>query len=120
MKKVILVLIVVALIAVSAAAFARYSDIATIAAGLSLSGSTANVTGEVSAQDIPSAVSVVVRLEQKTGESWSTVTSWTKSSTMSALAGGTYTLPQRGTYRTKTIGTVNSETATKLSGEKTW
>lgn len=101
----------------------RYSLTSSISAGLSISGGTAHVTGNVSAMYASAHCSIKVRLQKKDNNGvWRGVKTWTSSGTLSASAGGDVSVTS-GSYRTCVTATVTyngqSEYPVKYSGTKT-
>lgn len=100
----------------------RYSLTSSISAGLSISGGKAHVTGNVSAKYASAHCSIKVQLQKKINGTWYGVKSWTSSGTLSASAGGDYSVSS-GSYRTCVTATVTyngqSEHPFKYSGTKT-
>ena len=101
----------------------RYSLTSSISAGLSISGGTAHVTGNVSAKYTSAHCSIKVQLQKKDSNGvWRGVKSWTNSGTWSTSAGGDVSVTS-GSYRTCVTATVTyngqSEYPVKYSGTKT-
>ena len=100
----------------------RYSLTSSISAGLSISGGKAHVTGNVSAKYASAHCSIKVQLQKKINGTWYGIKSWTSSGTLSASAGGDYSVSS-GSYRTCVTATVtyngDSEHPYVYSGTKT-
>ena len=101
----------------------RYSLTSSISAGLSISGSTAHATGNISAKYTTANCSIKVKLQKKGSDGvWRTLKSWSSSGTWSASAGGDYSVTP-GSYRTCVTATVTyngqSEHPFKYSGTRT-
>lgn len=101
----------------------RYNLTSTISASLSISGGTAHVAGNVSAKYASAHCSIKVQLQKKDSNGvWRGVKSWTSSGTLSASAGGDYSVSS-GSYRTCVTATVTyngqSEHPFKYSGTRT-
>lgn len=101
----------------------RYSLTSSISAGLSISGGTAHVVGNVTAKYASAHCSIKVQLQKKDSNGvWRGVKSWTNSGTLSTSAGGDYSVSS-GSYRTCVTATVtyngNSEHPYAYSGTKT-
>lgn len=86
----------------------RYSYTASITAGLSFSGNSANCSGTVTPSGYDD-VSVTVTLYRQNGSSWDYVTSWSGSAEdgSTAGAGGSVTVGS-GTYKVTTRGNVGN------------
>lgn len=97
-----------------------YENAASIAAVLSINGSTAYCTAEVAAKKVTS-IKVTMRLQRKNGSSWYTVKSWSESTTSSGkVMSKSYTLVTRGSYRVYAIFDVGGESLTYTSPTKTF
>lgn len=101
----------------------RYSLTSSISAGLSISGGKAHVVGNISAKYASAHCSIKVQLQKKDSNGvWRGVKSWTSSGTLSASAGGDYSVSS-GSYRTCVTATVTyngqSEHPYKYSGTRT-
>lgn len=101
----------------------RYSLTSSISAGLSISGGKAHVVGNISAMYASAHCSIKVQLQKKDSNGvWRGVKSWTSSGTLSASAGGDYSVSS-GSYRTCVTATVTyngqSEHPYKYSGTRT-
>jgi len=101
----------------------RYSLTSSISAGLSISGGTAHVTGNVSAKYASAHCSIKVQLQKKDSNGvWHGVKSWTNSGTLGVSAGGDVSVSS-GSYRTCVTATVtyngDSEHPYKYSATKT-
>lgn len=101
----------------------RYSLTSVISASLSISGGKAHVAGMVSAKYASAHCSIKVQLQKKGSDgAWHGVKSWTSSGTLSASAGGNYSVSS-GSYRTCVTATVtyngSSEHPYAYSGTKT-
>lgn len=101
----------------------RYTLTSSISAGLSISGGTAHVTGNVSAKYTSAHCSIKVRLQKKDSNgNWHSVKSWSNSGTWGTSAGGDVSVTS-GSYRTCVTATVTyngqSEYPVKYSGTKT-
>lgn len=101
----------------------RYSLTANISAALSISGGKAHVAGGIGAKYASAHCSIKVQLQKKDSNGvWHGVKSWTSSGTMSASAGGDYSVSS-GSYRTCVTATVTyngqSEHPYKYSGTRT-
>ena len=84
----------------------RYSLTSRITASLSISGGTAHVAGNVSAMYASAHCTIKVQLQKKDSNGvWRGVKSWTSSGTLSASAGGDYSVSS-GSYRTCVTATV--------------
>lgn len=121
MKKRVFCLVLFLLVAVGSFAWARYSQINVIGAGLSISNGVAYSDGFVTPQTSGTKSSVTARLQKWNGSGWDTKATWTGSGTTlsGASAGGSKSI-DGGTYRTWTTGTCGSETAQKYSAEKNY
>lgn len=98
----------------------QYVNTATISASVKITGSNAHVTADVTAKRV-CHVSVVMRLQYKDGNTWTTKRSWVAGSNngykfMSEDAA----LSQRGQYRTYAIFNVAGEETTYASTPKTY
>lgn len=93
----------------------QYINTATISADLSISGSTAHVYAKATAKRV-CHVSVVMRLQYKDGDTWTTKKSWIAASDSGykVLSEDT-TLTQRGLYRTYASFDVAGEKLTYTS-----
>ena len=101
----------------------RYSLTSSITASLSISGGKAHVAGGVGAKYASAHCSIKVQLQKKDSNGvWRGVKSWTSSGTLSASAGGDYSVSS-GSYRTCVTATVTyndqSEHPYKYSGTRT-
>ena len=85
----------------------RFTYISAVSAKLSISGSTATVSGMI-IPDSNYATDVTVRLQKlESNGTWSTVASWSDSNSAGySSAGGSATITAGETYRTYTIGHV--------------
>lgn len=101
----------------------RYTLTSSISAGLSISGGTAHVTGNVSAKYTSAYCSIKVQLQKKDSNGvWHSVKSWSNSGTWGVSAGGDISVTS-GSYRTCVTATVTyngqSEYPVKYSATKT-
>lgn len=102
----------------------RYTLTSSISAGLSISGGTAHVTGNVTARYASAHCSIKVKLQKKDSNGvWRSVKSWSNSGTLCVSAGGDVSVSS-GSYRTCVTATVTyndqSEYPVKYSGTKTY
>lgn len=103
------VLCLIALIAISVTAYARYSYISTLSTGLSISASDiATASGRITPKQDDLKCTISVTIKKKNGSNWSTYAGpWTGSGTgyNGASASGTKTLDP-GTYKAVAVGKV--------------
>lgn len=106
---IIIAFCLIATIALATTAFARYSYISTLSAGLSISSSgTATATGSISPKESGLKTTVSVTLKKQNGSSWSTYGgAWSNSGTgySGTSASGSKTL-EAGTYKVVVVGKV--------------
>lgn len=97
-----------------------YVNTMTTSANLRISGNTAYANASVTAKKV-CHVSVIMRLQRKSGSSWSTVSSWVESSDSGSKSmTKPFTLSKRGTYRVYAIFNVAGEETTNTSPSKTY
>lgn len=98
----------------------QYVNTATISASIAISGSTAHVYAKVSAKKV-CHISVVMRLQYKDGNTWTTKRSWVAGSdTGYKVMSESAALSQRGQYRTYAIFNVAGEETTYASTPQTY
>lgn len=98
----------------------QYVNAATINASIAISGSTACVYAKVSAKKV-CHISVVMRLQRKEGNTWTTKRSWVAGSdTGYKVMSEDAALSQRGQYRTYAVFNVAGEEITYASTPKTY
>lgn len=87
-----------------------YEDIQSYSAAITISGVTANCSVRVNAQS-RSYIKIVMELQKKSGSSYSTVETWTGSTTSTGYSmSKSKTINRLSTYRLKATITVGSET----------
>lgn len=93
----------------------QYVNAATITADISISGNTAHVFASTYAKKV-CHVNIVMRLQYKNGNTWTTKKSWVASSNNGyKVMNESATLSQRGLYRTYAIFDVAGEKLTYTS-----
>lgn len=98
----------------------QYINAATLNARITISGSTAHVYAKVSAKKV-CHISVVMRLQYKDGNTWTTKRSWVAGSdTGYKVMSESAALSQRGQYRTYAIFNVAGEEITYASTPQTY
>lgn len=98
----------------------QYVNTATISASISISGSTAHVHAKVTAKKV-CHVSVVMRLQRKEGNTWTTKRSWVAGSNNGyKIMSEDAALSQRGQYRTYAVFNVAGEETTYASTPQTY
>lgn len=98
----------------------QYINTATMSASVKITGSNAHVTASVSAKKV-CHISVVMRLQYKDGNTWTTKRSWVAGSdTGYKVMSQDAAISQRGQYRTYAIFNVAGEELTYASTPKTY
>ena len=91
----------------------RYSTISSTAVGFDISGLTAECNAVLAAQ-YSTSLKIKMELQKKSGGSYSTVKTWTKSATSTATSlAGSKIINPLSTYRLKVTFTAGNETVTR-------
>lgn len=97
----------------------RNAVIRTCSASLAISSGKATCNGTGSAYASMASSTKITMYLQKYGSSWSNVTSWSTTSTSTAILSKTQSVSS-GTYRVKVVCTAGGETVTVYSTTKTY
>ncbi len=109
-----------------ARAAARYTDAASVSVSLNISGGKASCSGQIKPNASNKKAKVTIKLQKKTGSSWTTMQTWSKTATglAGAKASGTRAVTAGLTYRVYLTGYVYDsngnvlESITKASASK--
>lgn len=100
-------------------AIARNAVIRTCSASLAISNGKATCNGTGSAYASMASSTKITMYLQKYGSSWSNVTSWSTTSSGTAILSKTYSVSS-GKYRVKVVCSAGGETVTVYSTTKTY
>lgn len=112
MKKLVGIILVVALLLVGVVGYARYAHIQETYARLSISGGVASCSGGASPDCSTDKTYITLSLKKSTnGSSWSTIASWSASGTGVSGAGkaATYTVSSGYWYKVTTTTTIKDK-----------